>query len=106
MKKRNKTTKAQRRRIRLCAARRWIAGYTGPCLIGAYAKHCGLSPADAFHELKILGIIRPNVLYLDPDEGFPVSDDTYFLISGYSGGAPYGITWEERGLRPYERFAG
>lgn len=99
-------TKAQRRRIRLCAARKWVAGYTGPDLIGAYAKHFGLSPSYAHQDLKILGVIRPNVIYLAPDGGFPDSDDTYFLISGYSGGAPYGITWEEMGLKPYERFAG
>ena len=87
-----KKTKAQRRRIRLCAARRRVAGYSGPNLIGAYAGHFGLSPAVAYQELMILGVISPNVIYLKPQEGFPDSDDTYFLITGYSGGAPIGIT--------------
>ena len=28
-----------------------------------------------------------------------------FYIAGYtSGGAPYGVTWEEMGLEPYERI--
>lgn len=28
-------------------------------------------------------------------------DDTFFYIAGYtSGGAPYGVTWEEMGLKP------
>lgn len=28
-------------------------------------------------------------------------DDTFYYIAGYtSGGAPYGITWEEMGLKP------
>ena len=28
-------------------------------------------------------------------------DDTFFYIAGYtSGGAPYGVTWEEMGLEP------
>lgn len=30
-------------------------------------------------------------------------DDRFFLIAGYtSGGAPYGVTWEEMGLEPRE----
>ena len=29
-------------------------------------------------------------------------DDTFYYIAGYtSGGAPYGVTWEEMGLEPY-----
>ena len=31
------------------------------------------------------------------------SDDNFYYIAGYTpGGAPYGITWEEMGLEPYE----
>ena len=34
---------------------------------------------------------------------FPNSDDTFYYIAGYtSGGAPYGVTWEQMGLEPYE----
>lgn len=30
-------------------------------------------------------------------------DDRFFFIAGYtSGGAPYGVTWEEMGLKPWE----
>ena len=30
-------------------------------------------------------------------------DDHFFFIAGYtSGGAPYGVTWEEMGLYPYQ----
>ena len=30
-------------------------------------------------------------------------DDTFFFIAGYtSGGAPYGVTWEQMGLEPFE----
>ena len=30
-------------------------------------------------------------------------DDTFFFIAGYtSGGVPYGLTWEEMGLEPWE----
>lgn len=29
-------------------------------------------------------------------------DDTFYYIAGYtSGGAPYGVTWKEMGLKPY-----
>ena len=29
-------------------------------------------------------------------------DDRFFYIAGYtSGGAPYGVTWEEMGLEPW-----
>lgn len=32
-----------------------------------------------------------------------LQDDRYFFIAGYtSGGAPYGVTWEEMGLKPWE----
>ena len=30
-------------------------------------------------------------------------DDTFFYIAGYtSGGTPYGVTWEEMGLEPWQ----
>ncbi len=30
-------------------------------------------------------------------------DDRFFFIAGYtSGGAPYGVTWEEMGMEPYD----
>ena len=32
-----------------------------------------------------------------------LQDDRFFFIAGYtSGGAPYGVTWEEMGLKPWE----
>ena len=35
----------------------------------------------------------------------PEQDDTFFFIAGYtSGGAPYGVTWEEMGLEPWEKI--
>ena len=35
----------------------------------------------------------------------PEQDDTFFFIAGYtSGGAPYGVTWEEMGLDPWEKI--
>lgn len=39
---------------------------------------------------------------------FEDQDDTFYYIAGYtSGGAPYGITWEEMGMKPdMENFDG
>lgn len=35
----------------------------------------------------------------------PERDDHFFFIAGYtSGGAPYGVTWEEMGLEPWEEL--
>lgn len=32
-------------------------------------------------------------------------DDRFFYIAGYtSGGAPYGVTWEEMGMKLYQYF--
>lgn len=32
-------------------------------------------------------------------------DDTFFFIAGYtSGGAPYGVTWEQMGMNPYDEI--
>ena len=34
---------------------------------------------------------------------FTDSDDQFFFIAGYTpGGAPYGVTWEQMGLDPWE----
>ncbi len=36
-------------------------------------------------------------------EQYPDSDDLFYYIAGYtSGGAPYGVTWEEMGLSLWE----
>ena len=34
-----------------------------------------------------------------------LQDDRFFFIVGYtSGGAPYGVTWEEMGMEPWEHL--
>jgi RimJ/RimL family protein N-acetyltransferase len=39
-----------------------------------------------------------------PKETIDWQDDRFYFIAGYtSGGAPYGVTWEEMGFEPYER---
>lgn len=41
----------------------------------------------------------------EPDSPLIEQNDTFFFIAGYtSGGAPYGITWEQMGLEPWEEI--
>lgn len=40
-----------------------------------------------------------------PESPLLEQDDRFFFIAGYtSGGAPYGVTWEEIGLEPWEEI--
>lgn len=40
---------------------------------------------------------NPPQVFTNPDQ-----DNTFFFIAGYtSGGAPYGVTWEEMGMEPW-----
>ena len=42
----------------------------------------------------------------EPAATEPWQDDRFFFIAGYtSGGAPYGVTWEEMGLEPWEELS-
>lgn len=35
----------------------------------------------------------------------PTQDDNFYFIAGYtSGGAPYGVTWEEMELEPWQEL--
>lgn len=46
---------------------------------------------------------KRNVLNNRPEESILEQDDTFFFIAGYTaGGAPYGVTWEEMGLNPWQ----
>ena len=41
----------------------------------------------------------------EPDSPLIEQDDTFFFIAGYTyGGAPYGVTWEQMGLEPWEEI--
>ncbi len=41
----------------------------------------------------------------EQDNFNPDQDDNFFFIAGYtSGGAPYGVTWEEMGLEPWQNI--
>ena len=108
-----------KREARLQSAKQWIPQYEGKSIVRGYAKHFGVDFLCAIAELETLGVkLDPNYVAqlkctvenrrlekqrrkkekqeeqlqtIDED-----SDDTFAFIAGYtSGGAPYGITWEE-----------
>ena len=106
---------------RLQSAKSWIPTYTGSNIIKGYKNWFGVDLICAVRELRCLGIkldeqyisaamkSREQSIILkqkkreENEKKFkdPLfdSDDNFYFIAGYtSGGAPYGITWEEAEL--------
>jgi hypothetical protein len=104
---------------RLESARSWLETYEGDKVVKAYRKRYGVSFECAFTELELLGIpidpaYKERVLESVAAQAAAKrrkkveekaeqerllgieSDDRFAFIVGYtSGGAPYGLTWEE-----------
>ena len=122
--KKNKT-KPERQELRLKKAREWLQTYSGNHLVRDYRKQFKVDPTRTLMDLRELESIDEEKYLqmmsaeekrkaglqkkkakrqgIDSDDLFPCSDDRFFFIAGYtSGGAPYGVTWEEMGLNPYE----
>lgn len=120
-----KQTKEERRQARLRKGRQWVLTYEGSHIVRDYRKRFNVDSTCAMKDLSEIGALSPEKRaemqraeqlrlaqkrrereqtmeeYLA--ERFPDSDDHFFYIAGYtSGGAPYGVTWEEMGLRPWE----
>ncbi|NPV91063.1 MAG: hypothetical protein HPY50_09865 [Firmicutes bacterium] len=117
--------KRLKRESRLQAAKYWIPKYTGKNLVRGYHKHFGVNLLCAVNELRMLGYEVPQdyVNKLTINEigkqkraeqkkrmkkehellnNYPDSDGTFYFIAGHtSGGAPYGITWEEMEIGSY-----
>lgn len=110
--------KQRKRPQRLQDAKAWLPTYTGKRLVSAYRKRYGTDWPTTFTELEMLGVtldsaykeqvLRTAQLERERQEqkklermvGAEFSnieqDATFAFIVGYtSGGAPYGITWEE-----------
>ena len=120
--------KTMKKDSRLQSAKHWIPTYTGKNIVQGYRKKYGVSLLCAANELKLLGIeisdtyisqlkqAEENTRKLkeqkatskklkELEEQFHDSNETFYYIAGYtSGGAPYGITWEEIGLEPYDEI--
>ena len=128
--KKNGTTKTQRKENRLQKARQWILTYNGTPkhMAKHYRKRFHVDITTAVRDLQDIGVeFTPE--YLDAvkrseeerirqkrlekerkvqqeqDFLYEDSDDVYAFIAGYTGGGvPYGITWEELGLEPYASY--
>jgi len=108
-----------KRAQRLEAAKSWLPTYEGKDIVEGYRKRYGVDFRCAFTELEMLGIeIDParkertlrdvewqaeirrqkkleRAAELEGAFGWP-QDDHFAMIIGYtSGGAPYGVAWEE-----------
>jgi hypothetical protein len=110
--------KRMNRPARLQSARHWLATFSGTKIVEAYARCFGVDLECAARELRLLGVD------LDPrslealrmrlrdrggrrkdagaardaiPEGYGGEwDDDFAYIAGFtSGGAPFGVTWEE-----------
>ena len=111
--------------MRLRKAAMWLPTYEGAHLVRAYRKKFKLDYTCAFNDLEALGALSPEKLVnlrhgeeirqrkkqeekeasreQEFSERWADSDDIFYFIAGYmSGGVPYGVTWEEMGLEPYE----
>ena len=112
--------KRMRRTNRLQVAKHWLPTYTGKNIVRGYARHFAVDLLCAVKELEMLGnqfkleyidqlkrTIAGQIeqkqerkrLKLKEQEEMRASfesDDQFCYIAGYtSGGAPYGVTWEE-----------
>lgn len=127
MAKKKKLSKAQKKQRRLSKGRQWLLTYSGSPkkIVKKYRKRFNVDVTCTLRDFKELGV-EFSQEYLDTikrneqlrlqqraiekqkkqgkefEEKYADSDDTFFYIAGYtSGGAPYGVAWEEMGMEPY-----
>lgn len=112
---------------RLIKAKQWALQYEGQHIVKAYRKRFGVDRMTAINDLGTIGVLdkekltemqqheveRLEILRKQREarkaqewlEAHEDQDDTFFYIAGYtSGGAPYGVTWEEMCLNPWEEI--
>lgn len=111
--------KQMKRAQRLPSARSWLESYKGNKVVKDYRRRYGVAWDVAFAELELLGVAidplyKERVLQsaaaqtaarqrkkaerkAEQERSLGIeSDDRFAFIVGYtSGGAPYGLTWEE-----------
>ena len=117
MAKKKALTRTQKKESRIARARNWLPTYEGTKVVRAYRKKFSVNIICAVRELQEIGYeFKPG--YVDSllkseaariellkakkaekrlvEEQNDEQDDRFYYIAGYtSGGAPYGITWEE-----------
>jgi len=112
----NRPSVTLKREARLVKARQWLPTYQGTKIVRAYRQRFCVDVANAVRDLRELGYeFQPG--YVDnllkseelrqaqqrakkeerrESEYGPDQDDNFFYIAGYtSGGAAYGVTWDE-----------
>jgi len=123
-KKSGQPGQALKREPRLRKARQWLAAYEGSekKIVRNYRDKFKVDIPTALRDLRDIGYVfapeyveavlrgeeqrlRQKALkkqdQLEQDVDW--RDDRFYFIAGYtSGGAPYGVTWEEMGMEPYE----
>ena len=120
-----KPTKSERRAERLRKGQMWVVAYEGNHIVRDYSRQFKVDALCAMDDVGKIGAIAPEKLAAmklaeiqrrekwkkerekrrlqEFYDSFPVSDNRFFCIIGYtSGGAPYGVTWEEMGVIPWE----
>ena len=98
---------------RLQSGMLWLAKYCGKNPIRSYRNWYGVSEVCAILELRIIGLqiddkrleqaknnevnkSKNRAAIKERKKEVQYSDDNFSFIAGYtSGGAPYGVTWEE-----------
>jgi hypothetical protein len=123
-KKNGQPGQALKREPRLRKARQWLVAYEGGenRIVRNYRDKFKVDIPTALRDLQDIGhVFAPEYLeaVMRGEEQRPRQramkkqkqaerecdwrDDRFYFIAGYtSGGAPYGVTWEEMGLMPYE----
>jgi len=129
MKKKKKSSiprhKRMKRASRLQAAEHWIPKYEGKNIVKGYSKYFAVNKLCAVKELEMLGFKfesdyvkrlkeslegqqkarRRRKIQKEQEKASntdPDSDERFYYIAGYtSGGAPYGVTWEEINIDSY-----
>ena len=114
---------------RLKQARIWLNSYKGENVVKAYRAKFRVDVTCAIRELQGLGHkfedgyaeraleaeqrrieqrqIDKAKKEANGNEDYynDFQDDRFFFIAGHtSGGAPYGVTWEEMGLEPFDEY--
>ena len=123
-KKKKKTpTRTLKKESRIARARNWLPTYEGTKIVRSYRKKFHVDVTCAVRELQEIGyefkpgyvenLLKAEAIRIEQlrkkreekrlaDERNDWQDDTFYFIAGYtSGGAPYGVTWAEMGLEPY-----
>ncbi len=127
-KRQNTNKMIQRHNERLNKARKWLPTYDGQHIIKAYMKHFGVDFFCTLNDLQKLGVQfesgyieratdtellrreqnatrKAAQKELEPAELHMDQNDQFFYIAGYTPGvAPYGVTWDEMGLEPWDKI--